>query len=64
MADSSVRGKGIGAALIRAAEDWARFQGCTELGSSTEVDNTASAAAHRSSGFTEAGVIRCFKKSV
>jgi aminoglycoside 6'-N-acetyltransferase I len=62
--DATARGKGVGATLIRAAEDWARSQGCTELGSDAEVDNTVSAAAHRAVGFTETGIIRCFKKSV
>ena len=56
------RGKGVGAALIDAAESWARSQGCTELGSDTEVDNVASAAAHMAVGFIETGVLRCFKK--
>jgi aminoglycoside 6'-N-acetyltransferase I len=62
--DPPSRGKGAGAALIRAAEDWARSQGCTELGSDAEVDNTGSAEAHRAVGFTETGIVRCFKKSV
>jgi aminoglycoside 6'-N-acetyltransferase I len=62
--DATERGKGVGATLIRAAEDWARSQGCTELGSDAEVDNTVSAEAHRAVGFTETGIIRCFKKSV
>jgi aminoglycoside 6'-N-acetyltransferase I len=60
----NVRGKGVGAALIRAAENWARSQGCTELGSSTEMENVSSAAAHEAVGFTETGVVRCFKKSL
>ena len=59
-----VRSKGVGTALIRAAENWARSQRCTELGSSTEAENVSSAAAHRAVGFTETGVVRCFKKSV
>lgn len=58
------RGHGVGAALIRAAEDWARARGCTELGSDTEAENTESAAAHVAVGFTETGVVRCFLKSV
>lgn len=62
--DPIVRGRGIGAALIAAAESWARSQGCVELGSDAEVDNLASAAAHRSVGFVETGVVRCFKKAL
>lgn len=62
--DRNARGKGVGAALIGAAEAWARSQGCTELGSDAEVDNISSAAAHLAVGFVETGVVRCFKKSL
>lgn len=58
------RGRGVGSSLVRAAEDWARQNGCTELASDAAVDNEASAAAHRSLGFTEAGLIRCFRKDL
>lgn len=44
---------GIGRALVAAAEDWARSQGCTEFASDTQPDNEASAAAHRALGFTD-----------
>jgi aminoglycoside 6'-N-acetyltransferase I len=62
--DPDARGNGVGAALIRAAEEWARSQGCTEIASDTEADNVASAAAHRALGFEEAAVVRCFRKSL
>ena len=62
--DPAARGRGVGAALISAAEAWARSQGCTELGSNAEVDNISSAAAHLAVGFVETGVVRCFKKSL
>lgn len=62
--EPTARGKGMGAALVAAAESWARSQGCVELGSDAEVDNLASAAAHRAVGFEETGVIRCFKKAL
>jgi aminoglycoside 6'-N-acetyltransferase I len=58
------RGHGIGAALVAAAEAWGRSQGCVELGSDTEVENTASTAAHHALGFKDAGVIRCFIKLI
>jgi aminoglycoside 6'-N-acetyltransferase I len=58
------RGHGIGAALIAAVEEWSRAQGCTELGSDAEIDNLASAAAHRSLGFIEVGRIVCFRKDL
>src|SRR5262249_39691464 len=47
-----VRRQGVGAALVRAAEEWARAQGCTEFGSDTTIDNEASATAHLALGFT------------
>src|SRR5262245_21536521 len=57
-----LRRQGVGAALVRAAEAWARAQGCTEFGSDTTIDNEASAAAHRALGFTETARIRTFLK--
>jgi aminoglycoside 6'-N-acetyltransferase I len=62
--EPDARGAGVGAALIRAAEEWARSQGCTEIASDTEVDNVSSAAAHLALGFVEAAVVRCFRKSL
>jgi aminoglycoside 6'-N-acetyltransferase I len=62
--EPGVRGTGVGAALIGAAETWARSRRCTELASDAEVDNLSSAAAHLAVGFVEAGVVRCFMKSL
>jgi len=62
--DGDARGTGVGAALIHAAEEWARSQDCTELASDTEADNVSSAAAHRALGFEETAVVRCFRKSL
>jgi aminoglycoside 6'-N-acetyltransferase I len=62
--DPDARGTGVGAALIRAAEEWARSKGCTEIASDTEADNGSSAAAHRAVGFEETAVVRCFRKSL
>jgi aminoglycoside 6'-N-acetyltransferase I len=45
------RRHGIGAALLRAAEDWARKQGCTEMASDTQLENLLSQRAHASLGF-------------
>ncbi len=56
------RGRSVGRALIEAAEDWARRQGCTELASDAQLDNAVSAAAHEALGFSEVGQIRCFRK--
>lgn len=58
------RRKHIGAALIRAAEEWGVAQGCTEFGSDAKLDNDVSAQAHRALGFEETVEIRCFRKTL
>ena len=58
------RRQGVGRALLVAAEEWTRAQGCTEFASDTLVDNDASAAAHQALGFEEVEIIRCFKKDL
>ncbi len=58
------RRRGVGAALIDAADAWARSQGCIELGSDAEVDNLDSIAAHNAVGFKETGTVRCVMKSL
>jgi len=58
------RHRGVGRKLVAAAEAWARSAGCTEFASDAEVDNESSAAAHRALGFTEVGLIRCFRKDL
>jgi aminoglycoside 6'-N-acetyltransferase I len=58
------RGFGVGRALVAAAEEWGRSQGCSEFASDAEADNAVSAAAHRALGFTEVGLVRCFRKDL
>jgi aminoglycoside 6'-N-acetyltransferase I len=58
------RGRGVGRALIAAAEKWGRSQGCRELASDTAPDNDLGAVAHRALGFTEVGLVRCFRKGL
>jgi aminoglycoside 6'-N-acetyltransferase I len=58
------RRRGFGRALVAAAEDWARAQGCTEFASDALLDNDSSAAAHRALGFVEKVQIRCFRKEL
>lgn len=45
------RGQKIGAALVRAAEDWARAHGAREIASDALIDNGTSELAHRALGF-------------
>jgi aminoglycoside 6'-N-acetyltransferase I len=58
------RRAGVGRALMRAAEDWARAQGCRELASDTWVDHDVSLHAHAALGFEV--VDRCvhFRKAL
>ena len=56
------RRRGVGRALITAAEAWGIRQGCTEFGSDALLENELSAVAHRALGFEETVRLRCFKK--
>lgn len=49
-----LRGSGVAGALVAAAEDWARGQGCTEMASDTWLDNAVSIRAHGKLGYREA----------
>jgi aminoglycoside 6'-N-acetyltransferase I len=58
------RRQGMGRALVAAAEEWGRAQGCTEFASDAVLDNDVSAAAHRALGFEETVQLRCFRKDL
>jgi aminoglycoside 6'-N-acetyltransferase I len=62
--EPSFRRQGVGAALIRAAEAWARALGCTEMGSDVELDNAGSLAAHARLGFQEVERVVLFRKDL
>jgi aminoglycoside 6'-N-acetyltransferase I len=51
--DEDRRGRGVGRALIAAAEEWARAQGCAEMASDTEITNEVSRRAHERLGYRE-----------
>jgi aminoglycoside 6'-N-acetyltransferase I len=51
--DDDVRRQGVGAALVRAGEAWARRQGYRELASDALLENTTSHRAHEALGFAE-----------
>ena len=59
-----LRRTGIGAQLVRAAEDWACAQGCTEMASDTWLDNTLSQQAHAALGYEEVERLVHFRKSL
>jgi len=58
------RGAGVGRALIRAAEAWARERGCVEMGSDTRLDDTRSISFHEALGFRETDRQIVFLKDV
>ena len=62
--DKNVRGKGHGARLVSRAEEWAKAEGLTEIGSDALVENERSIAAHISLGFREVDRIVNFLKTI
>jgi aminoglycoside 6'-N-acetyltransferase I len=51
--DPEYRRKGVGRALVAAAEGWARDRGATEMASDAEIGNEESIAAHTQLGYEE-----------
>ena len=60
--DPDHRGRGIGAALMKAAEDAARAAGYHEIASDTDIDNASAIAAHRALGYQETDRVISFRK--
>jgi aminoglycoside 6'-N-acetyltransferase I len=58
------RRQGVGAALMAAAEAWARAGGYSELASDTDLDNEVGSRAHAGCGFEETGRAVHFRKSL
>jgi aminoglycoside 6'-N-acetyltransferase I len=49
------RGRGVGAALLAAAEAWAAARGCRAIVAHAAVDNDRGRALHRRLGYEEMG---------
>lgn len=56
--------KGIGRALVEAAEERARALGYEEIASDSELDNAEGIAAHRALGYEEIERVVCFRRSL
>ena len=59
-----VQGAGIGRALLDAVQGWAQEIGCTELASDAHMQNAASHAFHKASGFEETDRVVFFRKAI
>jgi aminoglycoside 6'-N-acetyltransferase I len=62
--DEDVRRRGIGRALVEAAEAWARSRGCRQMASDAELWNTVSHQAHGAIGYDETARLVLFKKDL
>lgn len=62
--DSHARRRGIGRALVSAAEDWARAAGFVEIASDVEIDNEDSITAHGALGYTEIERVVYFRRAL
>lgn len=60
--DPDLRQRGVGAVLVRAGEEWARAQGCTEMASDCLLNNEASLRAHLALGYEEAERLIHFRR--
>lgn len=58
------RGTGVGRALVRAGEAWARDRGCSEMASDRELTNEASGAFHEAVGFEETVRLVAYRKEL
>jgi aminoglycoside 6'-N-acetyltransferase I len=58
------RRQGVGAALVKAAEDWSLEQGYNEMASDALLENTISERAHKALGFDEVERAIRFRKEL
>jgi len=59
-----MRGRGVGRALVEAAEARARAEGYHEIASDAEIDNADGIATHRALGYQEIERVVCFRKAL
>ena len=62
--DADVRRLGVGRALLRAAEAWARGRGYREMASDALLGNDVSHAAHRAAGYEEVDRVVQYRKAL
>ena len=62
--DHNKRGTGVARRLLEQAENWCRSQGCTEIATDAELDNTAAQQFHKRMGFEETYRVVEYRKSL
>jgi aminoglycoside 6'-N-acetyltransferase I len=62
--DPDMRRRGVGRALVEAAEAWARARGCRLMASDAELWNSVSHQAHVALGYEETARLVLFKKDL
>jgi aminoglycoside 6'-N-acetyltransferase I len=62
--DEDQRRRGVGTALVEAAESWARSKGCRQMASDAELWNDLSHRAHGALGYEETARLVHFKKDL
>lgn len=62
--ESAVRDMGVGAALVRAVEAWARERGYSELASDVQLPNLGAQRAHVAVGFIEVERAVLYRKTL
>ena len=62
--EPALQKRGIGRALVAAAEAHVRAEGYVEIASDAEIDNAGSLAAHLALGYEETERIVCFRRSL
>jgi aminoglycoside 6'-N-acetyltransferase I len=62
--DPEGRRRGVGGALVRAAEEWARSEGCRQMASDAHIANTVSIACHAALGYREVDRLVHFQKDL
>jgi aminoglycoside 6'-N-acetyltransferase I len=62
--EPAAQGRGIGRALVEAAEARARAEGHDEIASDAEMENADGIAAHRALGYEEVERVVCFRKAL
>jgi aminoglycoside 6'-N-acetyltransferase I len=61
---ANARQRGMGRALLQAAETWARTIGCREMASDADIGNEMSHTFHRALGFVETERVVFFRKDL